>query len=162
MSDVEKLSENPKSQFFEELNDARTCMLGEANRDSLLPMTPYVREDDESIYFFTRADAHIASAGGADARLVFIAKGQDYHAFVRGKLERIDDDSVRDEFWSPTLAAWYEGKDDPAMVILQFHPETADVWASTSNPLRFGFEIAKANMSAHDTPDLGGHAEVRF
>ena len=162
MSDVDKLSEDPKGQFFHELNDARTVMLGQANHDSLLPMTPYVREEDDAIFFFTRTGASIASVDGADVRMVFIAKGQDYHAFVRGRLERVRDAAVRDEFWSPTLAAWYEGKDDPAMVILRFHPASADVWASTSNPLRFGFEIAKANMSSHEMPDLGGHTHVQF
>jgi len=162
MSDLDKLSEDPKGQFFHELKDARTVMLGEASRDALLPMTPYVREDDESVYFFTRIDTSIADANHDDMRMVFISKGQDYHAYVRGRFERTLNNDVRDEFWSPTLAAWYDGKDDPAMVILQFHPESADVWASTSNPLRFGFEIAKANMTKHDMPNVGGHAQVRF
>jgi general stress protein 26 len=137
-------------------------MLGEASRDSLLPMTPYIREHDDSVYFFTRMDTTIAQSAGAETRLVFVSKDQDYHAYVRGKLARMMNNDIRDEFWSPTLAAWYEGKDDPAMVIMQFHPQSADVWASTDNPLRFGFEIAKANMSKHDIPDVGGHAEVRF
>ncbi len=162
VSSLNKLSENPKAQMFDELKDARTVMLGDAARDSLLPMTPYIRDHDDSIYFFTRAETTIAQSGGADSRMVFVSKGQDYHAYVRGRMERVHDKAIRDEFWSPTLAAWYEGKDDPAMVIMQFHPNTADVWASTDNPLRFGFEIAKANMSKHDMPDVGGHAEVRF
>lgn len=162
MSSLNKLSENPKAQFFDEMKNARTVMLGQASRDSLLPMTPYIRDQDDSIYFFTRMDTAIAQSAGAETRLVFVSKSQDYHAYVRGRLERIFDKAIRDEFWSPTLAAWYEGKDDPAMVIMQFHPDTADIWASTDNPLRFGFEIAKANISRHDMPDVGGHAEVRF
>ena len=162
MSDVDKLSEDPKGQFFHELKDARTVMLGEAARDALLPMTPYIGDDEQSIYFFTRTDASIADADGHDMRLVLISKSQDYHAFARGRIERVVSNDIRDEFWSTTLAAWYEGKDDPAMVILKFQPESADVWASTSNPLRFGFEIAKANLSKLDMPDIGGHAQVRF
>lgn len=161
MSHVDKLSEDPKGQFFHELKDVRTVMLGQRTRDTMLPMTPYMRDEDGHVYFFTRTDSSIADAN-SDIRMIVVSKNEDYHAFVRGQLERVLDNAIRDEFWSPTVAAWYEGKDDPALVILQFRPESADVWASTSNPLRFGFEIAKANISKHDMPDVGGHTQVRF
>jgi general stress protein 26 len=60
------------------------------------------------------------------------------------------------------VSAWYDkGKDDPSLIVLEFTPETAGIWASTDSALRFGWEIAKANLTDSE-PDVGVKTEVRF
>ena len=43
------------------------------------------------------------------------------------------DRQVIDRLWNPFIAAWYDGKDDPKLVLLRFDAEHAEVWLNESN-----------------------------
>ena len=75
-----------------------------------------------------------------------------------------DKDAAKiDEFWNSVVAAWYEdGKNDPNLTMLALHIDDAEVWASTDSTLKFGWEIAKANLNEHKTPDVGVNVHLRF
>jgi hypothetical protein len=45
--------------------------------------------------------------------------------------------------------------------MLKFTPSTAAIWASTSSTLKFGWEIAKANLTDSE-PDVGYTTKVTF
>ena len=38
-----------------------------------------------------------------------------------------------DRLWNPFIAAWYEGKDDPKLVLLKLEPESAEIWENASS-----------------------------
>jgi len=40
--------------------------------------------------------------------------------------------------------------------------DDADIWASTDSTLKFGWEIAKANMSDEKMPDVGVRQHLTF
>jgi hypothetical protein len=46
--------------------------------------------------------------------------------------------------------------------MLALHVDDADIWASTDSTLKFGWEIAKANMSDDKTPDVGVRQHLTF
>ncbi len=54
------------------------------------------------------------------------------------------------------------GKSDPKLTLLELKLDDGEIWASTDSSLKFGWEIAKANMSDEKMPDVGVHREVRF
>ncbi|MNL70780.1 hypothetical protein D3C87_1958320 [compost metagenome] len=61
------------------------------------------------------------------------------------------------------MAAWYDGgKEDPLLTMLALTVDDGEIWASTSNSLRFGWEIAKANLKNHQEPDVGVHRRLAF
>ena len=67
-----------------------------------------------------------------------------------------------DKHWNPILAAWYpEGKDDPHLTLLRFDADDGRVWVSKKGPVRFMFEVAKANLTK-TLPDVGGVADVNL
>ena len=67
-----------------------------------------------------------------------------------------------DKYWNAVVAAWYpQGKDDPHLTLLCFNLSDAEVWISQAGPVRFAWEIAKANAT-HSTPDVGGHTRLDF
>jgi general stress protein 26 len=165
MSSLAHAKSEPKEQFFKQLKNNHTVMLGLNDNGHMAPMTAFVDDegrDRERIYFFTRNDSEMAKGANREAHMVVFGKHDDYHSCVQGRLDEISDTTIRDKFWNPVLAAWYPGgKADPALTILEFSPIKADIWASTSNSLRFGFEIAKANATG-ETPDVGVRNEIRF
>ena len=46
--------------------------------------------------------------------------------------------------------------------MLALHVDDADIWASTDSTLKFGWEIAKANLQDDKTPDVGVRQHLSF
>lgn len=60
-------------------------------------------------------------------------------------------------------AAWYhDGKKDPTLTMLAMHVEDAELWISTGSKLKFGWEIAKANLDDDKMPDVGVKRHLTF
>ncbi len=51
---------------------------------------------------------------------------------------------------------------DPRVALLRFDPEVAELWASSSSTLKFGFEIIRATLDPGHQPDIGVKSTVRF
>jgi general stress protein 26 len=158
----------PERQLFDEIGRIHAGLLGlRGSPDHLQPMAPHADPDTRRIYFFTKADTELArqvigAGAGAEALFCVIGKDHDYHACISGRLSRTQDRAVIDKYWNRVAAAWFDGgKDDPQLTVLQFDPVDASIWASTDSSLRFGWEIAKANITESE-PDLGVRVEVRF
>jgi general stress protein 26 len=124
------------------------------------PMTAFVEERDGQIWFFTRKDTDLAqtAAGGL---AMFVVQTNDHQACLGGRLTETFDRVRMDKYWNNVVAAWYPaGKDDPNLTMLRLDLDDAEVWIST-NPVKFAWEIAKAN-AAHKTPDVGDKAHIDF
>jgi general stress protein 26 len=127
------------------------------------PMTAFAEPADGQIWFFTRKDSDLAvhvADGSAEAMFVVQAKDQKFQACVSGRLETRHDGVRIDRYWSPIVAAWFpDGKDDPSLTLLRLETRDAAAWITEVGPVRFAWEIARANL-AHVQPDLGRHAEI--
>ncbi len=166
MVDLDRTRTAPAEQFFDELGRIHAAMLGiVGSADVLQPMAPMVDRDTRRIYFFTKSDTDLARevGAGAEGQLAVVGKDHDYHACVRGRLTPTRSREVIDRFWNPVVSAWFEeGKDDPRLVVLEFAPHAGEVWGSTGSTLKFGWEIARANVSAQHEPEVGVRQQVRF
>ncbi len=164
MSDLKKAERDPEALLWEEMKDVHAAMLGYIGSDQhLQPMAFTADREARSLWFFTKRDTDLFQAlrPGAEAQLIVISKKQDFHASVRGTLSEHDDRAKVDELWNPVTAGWFDGKDDPALVLLRLAPRHAAVWASTGSGLAFAWEIAKANVT-DQMPDVGVRTEVTF
>ena len=154
-------------RLWKEIEKARYGMLGLVGRSPaqhFQPMTAFCEPDNGQIWFFSRNDTDLARAvaEGADAMFVVQAKDQGFQACVGGRLAQQVDHARIEQFWGPIVAAWYpEGKDDPRLTLLRFDLSDAQVWLSETNPLAFGFQIAKANITGRE-PDVGESRPVSF
>ncbi len=79
----------------------------------------------------------------------FSAKGHELFASIHGNVSVDMDRAVIERLWNPFIAAWFDGKDDPNLVLLRFDPEHAEVWLNESNMLAgvkllFGVDPRKA------------------
>lgn len=169
MADLKDFQENPQQQLFEALEDARMVMLGSTNPQMhMQPMSPQVDDEivdsgEHVVYFYSDKTSDLGRTiltRPGDVHMCLVEK--DYQACVHGRLEVADNPALINRFWSPAVAAWYpKGQSDPKMLMLKFTPKNASIWASTGNPLKFAWEITKANMT-ESMPDIGEHKNVNL
>ena len=160
MADLKETKTDPKKQLWDEIDDVRAVMLGvPASGQHMQPMAPMPSREENRIWFFTRKDSDLVKAVAAGkAHMCLVSDDQDFHACVSGQLAENKSQQHIDRFWSPVVGAWFDGKDDPSLTMLELIPDHAAVWASSDSSLRFGWEIAKANLSDSE-PDLGFHTQ---
>ena len=155
-------------RLFKAIEDTRVGMLGVAGGEPrhMQPMTAYVEREANELWFFTYRDTDLVrdvnASGGHYAMFCVISKDREVYACLGGELEEHFDRERMERYWNPVVAAWYpEGKDDPRLTLLRMRLDDAQMWLSQAGPVRFAFEIAKANMT-RDQPDLGGRADIQF
>jgi general stress protein 26 len=152
-----------EEKFWSALEDSRVVMLGiEGARDGATqPMTAIFEDQDRAsgiLWFFTAKDHDFTRAMGESNRGMgaFSAKGHGLFASLRGTLELTTDSGVVDRLWNPVVAQWYEGKDDPKLVLVRFEVEDAKVWLSDVQ----GFLKPALNKLFGRKPDAGMKEKV--
>lgn len=125
-------------KFWSALRSDMTVMLG-ADGIFPRPMTAQVGDEDRGpIWFFTSRQTELLTRVPAspEAWMTFTDKGHNLWASVKGRLSVSNDPAVIERFWSPYIAAWFEGgKTDPDLVLLRFDPADAEIWLDGSSLL---------------------------
>ncbi|MDF1606920.1 pyridoxamine 5'-phosphate oxidase family protein [Hoeflea sp. YIM 152468] len=167
MTDLTKTRNEPIEQLFDILDDTHAVMIGlDRTGDGMQPMAPQVDEEKRGIWFFAKRDSDMGGTvvrhPASRANISLVGPDHNYHAYITGTMSEEPETARIEEFWSPVVAAWFEGgKDDPNLILMRFDPAEADIWASSGSVIRFAWEIAMANMSG-DEPSLGETARVVF
>jgi general stress protein 26 len=126
-----------EEKFWKALKGSPFIMLGiDGARDGATqPMTANFEDQDREegvLWIFTANDHDLTRAMGQSNRAIasYSAKGHDLFASLRGTLRIDNDRATIDRLWSPIIAEWYEGKDDPKMALVRFDVEDAKIWLS--------------------------------
>ncbi len=136
-----------ETKLWDALESDRTVMLGlDDGQDGLRPMTVLLDEDGAThgpLWVFTAKDnSMVGQLDGTEPALAsFADKGHDLFATIRGSVTVDTDPAVVDRLWNPFIAAWYDGKDDPKLVLLRFEPVEAEVWLN-ENSIFAGLKMA--------------------
>jgi general stress protein 26 len=144
-----------EKRLWSEIDKARFGMLGLMG-GRLQPMTAFCDKERGAIWFFTRRTTDLARMTGAghDAQFCIVARDQEFQASIGGVLTPDHDRAKIWAFWNPIVSAWFpDGRDDPELTLLKLSPIDAQVWVMRGGPLRFGFEILRANVT-HTEPPL--------
>ena len=154
-----------EDRLWKEIEKARYGMLGLVGRapaQHFQPMTAFCERDNGQIWFFSRTDTDLAKAVEESGQAMFVvqSKDQGFQACVGGRLVQSFNAERIQVYWGPIVAAWYpEGQNDPRLTLLRFDVSDAQVWLSETNPLAFGLQIVRANMTGRE-PDVGETAAV--
>ena len=139
MADTREL----EARFWKHLDDDRVVLLG-APGIPPRPMTAIAEDERTPLWFFTAADTDLGKALDANATIeataTFSAKGHDLFATLIGTLVADNDRATIDRLWNPFIAAWFEGKDDPKLVLLRLDPDEAEIWLN-ENSLFAGMKL---------------------
>ena len=126
-----------EEKFWEALKRSPFIMLGiDGARDGATqPMTVNFEDEDREtgvLWIFTAKDHDFTRAMGQSNRAIgsYSGKGHDLFASLRGTLEIHNDSATIERLWSPMVAEWYEGKDDPKLALVRFDVEDAKIWLS--------------------------------
>jgi general stress protein 26 len=121
------------------------------------PMSTQQVEDDGTLWFFTarntgkvdeiRDDQHVA-VSYADP------KAQTY-VYVTGTAHVVDDRAKAEELWNPIAKAWFDGPDDPELVLLHVHPEQAEYWDAPHGRIAQAIALGKRIVTGDNARDLG-------
>ena len=159
MADEREIEE----RFWSELKDSPFIMLGleDAREGATQPMTAQFEDQDAKngvLWFFTASDHDLTRALGqtGDAMGAFSSKGHDLFASLRGTLCVANDRATIDRLWNAIVGQWYEGKDDPKLVLLRFDVRDAKVWLSDVG----GFIRPALNKLLGRAPDAGSKDKV--
>jgi general stress protein 26 len=155
-----------EAKLWEEIEASRFGMLAvlATPQDHFQPMTAFAEPESGTLWFFTSRDSDLArsAAGGGKAMFVFLSRDRELQASIRGELTAHLDDLHRDKYWSSVVSAWFpKGKSDPNLTMLKFVCSEAQVWISEAGGIKFGWEIARANVTG-SRPDVGGWATVKL
>lgn len=158
--------EAAEKRLWAEIDKLHTGMLGivDGEPQHFQPMTAFSDREAGRLWFFTRTETDMAKDTAELRHAMFIvqSKDQEMQACVGGELVRRLDRAKLEEFWNPHVAAWYpDGKDDPHLTMLCLQCEDARIWLSEAGPIRYMFEVAKANIT-DELPDIGGRTDVNL
>ena len=149
--------------FWSELKDSPFVMLGiEGEREGATqPMTLNFEEQDREagvLWIFTAKDHDFTRSIGQSARAMasFASKGHKLFASLRGTATLSEDRATIERLWNPVVAEWYDGKDDPKLVLVRFDVEDAKIWLSDLG----GFLKPVFNKILGRKPDAGMDEKV--
>lgn len=150
-------------RLWNEIERHQVGMLGLVGSDPahFQPMTAFAEPSGEQIWFYTRDDTDLVRQVAAGHGAMFVFQARDIYACIGGNLVVRHDDARIRKYWNAVVAAWYpEGRDDPHLTMLHMTCDSAQVWLS-EGPIRFAWEIAKANATKHE-PHVGRRADLSF
>ena len=126
-----------EEKFWKALEHSPFLMLGieGAREGATQPMTANFDDEDRDsgrLYFFTAKDHDLTRAMGQSNRGIaaYSAKDHGLFASLRGTLTIDIDPATIERLWSPVVAEWYDGKDDPKLALVRFDVEDAKIWLS--------------------------------
>lgn len=153
-----------EEKLWNSLTSDRTVMLGlDGVEDGhSRPMTAIVENHGGPIWFFTGKPNAVVTNLPQSHRAIaaFSSKSHDLFASIHGNLTVDQDREVIDRLWNPFIAAWFDGKDDPNLVLLRFDPEHAEVWLNESK-LMAGVKMMFGADPKKDYKDKVGDVDLR-
>jgi general stress protein 26 len=153
-----------EEKLWKALESDRTVMLGVDGVEDghSRPMTAMVEHARGPIWFFAGLPNAVVDnlAKNRRAMAAFSAKDHELFASIRGNLSVSHDRAVIDRLWTPFIAAWFDGKDDPKLVLLRFDAESAEVWLNESSMLA-GVKMLFGSDPREDYQDKVGKVDLR-
>ncbi len=152
-----------KSQLKKIINDSHTAMMVTHGNGALhgRPMaTAEVKEDLANLWFASQKDSGKVEELQSDDR-VFLGynntSGSEW-ATVNGRGRIVTDRAKIKELWSPIWKNWFEGPDDPNLVLIEVEPDSAEYWDSGSKAIQM-LKFAMTAVTGKKV-DSGEHAKV--
>jgi general stress protein 26 len=127
------------SQFWHRLSKEPIVMLTDTFTGGLRsrPMAARAREDEGVIWFLTDRDSakvdEVSTNPGV--ALAVVDTGANLYISVTGTCEIFDNLEKTREVWSPADKLFFDGPDDPRIVLLCVTPSEGQTWSGPSGPV---------------------------
>jgi general stress protein 26 len=158
------------SRFRELVSKFHTAMFVTRGRDVALhgrPMAVAQMEEDGTLWFVTGLDTPKINELTANPDTLVCMQNGNQFVTVNGRIELVSDRRKLDELWRESFRVWFNGKDDPDIVLLRLSPDEGEYWDQSGiRGLKYAFRAAKAYIGNDrmdpraDEPD--NHAQVKL
>jgi general stress protein 26 len=136
---VDTPQENEVAQFWRRLSKEPIVMFTDLFTGGLRcrPMAPRSREDEGVIWFLTDRDSAKVDEVFAepDVGLAIMDTGANLYMSVTGQCEIFDDKAKIADLWSPADKLFFDGPDDPRIILLCVTPSEGQTWSGPSGPV---------------------------
>jgi general stress protein 26 len=154
------------NRFRELVSKFRTAMFVTQGREPGLharPMAVAKMEEDGIFWFVTGRDTTKIDELTTHPDALVCLQNDNQFVAVAGRVEVVQDRSKVEELWSESFRVWFDGKDDPNLVLLRLVPNAGEYWdQSGTRGLKYAFRAAKAYATQQrmdpraDEPDTHG------
>ena len=112
------------------------------------PMTLQEVEFDGDLWFFAERGSHpVAHIQAAPQVNVGVGSGGTWVSLT-GHASVVDDVAKKKELWNGGVEAWFpQGPEDPSVVLLKVHGDSAEYWDSPGGRLATAFSFVKAKAT---------------
>ena len=165
MPDTQRSPSDAAAGLFDKLGSVPAGMHGvEGSGAHMQPMIHFADAERASLWFITPRKTDLARhvGQGATAQYGLVDADQGFYACLRGAIRQSKNAGKVDALWSPVVAAWFTGCDDPDALSLDLSLRDAAIWEATGSGVQFGLEIARANLVEGSSPDIGTHQTITF
>lgn len=161
-------TDKAQQNFFELLKKFDTAMLvTHATKAGPLHARPMVIAEtgnDGSIWFITGADTPKIDELEHDNELVAAFQRDRQYLAVSGRAEIHKDRARIHKLWKESYRLWFQGKDDPNIVLIRLNPSSAEYWDETGlKGVKFLLKAAAAYVlgrELHEPNDINIHGKV--
>lgn len=161
-------SEKAQQNFFELLHNFDNAMLVSHTTSGTAlharPMAVAETSEDGSIWFVTGADTPKVGELTHDAQILAVFQNDSQWLSVSGRAEIHRDRARIHKVWKETFRAWFDGKDDPNIVLIRLNPSEAEYWDNKGvKGIKLALKMAAAIVTGNELRgpnDVNTHAKV--
>lgn len=127
-----------------------TTMQGEKHVSR--PMALQQFETDGTLWFFTSSETEKTDEmlENPQVNASYASPNKSDYVSVSGTATILKDRAKIEELWNPFVNAWFEGPDDPKLVLVRVDLESAEYWSSEGGKLAQLFQMASIALTGKD------------
>lgn len=133
------------------------------------PMAIAKTEPDGGIWFISGGDTSKVNELQQDSTILAVMQSGSKFMSVGGRAQLTRDRAKIEELWKETFRAWFDGKDDPNIVLIRLNPTEAEYWDNSGlKGLKFAMKVAAAVVSGKNmrreeqNADVNEHAKLNL
>ena len=165
---IETQTTEPLTRLGEALKSHRVAMLTLKDRDGDLhsrPMTPLEMDSQGGIWFMASRNTMVAALGGTgttgvSVNLAFARHDESDYISIHGTARAVDDAQRKQQLWSAMARPWFEGPEDPDLILVEVKPVHAEVWDGPDSTAIRLLAMAASIVAGHEV-GLGHKEEIR-
>lgn len=121
-----------REDIWDRIEDQHVCIFAERDDEAIRarPMAPMVRREEGRIWFVTDRLSRKMEDLGDDTPVTLVFQNGAANTYVSliGSISIVDDRDRVKALWSPMMKEWFDGPEDPRIILLAFEPHEADYW----------------------------------
>lgn len=138
----------------------RICMFvtSDGKQQQARPLDATVKQDEDAIYFLSDAKGAKIAQLEKNSAVTLTFSGSSKFVTMNGTAKVTNDRAKIKEIWTATSKAWWESEDDPAIRLVTFTPDRAELWDGPNMVVATVLMLTAAVTGAK--PKIGDHAKV--